>query len=68
MTTTVEAGRKGGLVVLHKHGREFYSRIGRLGQAVTHQRYSGMAAEWGRKGGMPRKSIQVKNVGEEDHQ
>ena len=52
MTTTVEAGRKGGLTVLRNRGRVFYSRIG---QAVMRQRYPGMATVWGRKGGRPRK-------------
>jgi len=66
MTTTVEAGRKGGLVVLHKHGREFYSRIGRLGQAVTRKRYPSMAVEWGRLGGRPKKLKLDTIMGEED--
>lgn len=55
MTTTVEAGRKGGLAVLRNRGRAFYSRIGRIGQAVMRQRYPGMATVWGKKGGRPRK-------------
>ncbi len=56
MTTTVEAGRKGGLKVLRNHGRAFYSRIGRIGQAVMRQRHPGMATVWGKKGGRPRKN------------
>ena len=66
MTTTVEAGRKGGLTVLYNHGREFYSRIGRIGQAVTRQRYPGMAAEWGRRGGRPKKVCLDEITGEKD--
>jgi general stress protein YciG len=52
----VEAGRKGGLTVLRKLGREFYSQIGRKGQAVTRQRYPSMAKQWGKLGGRPRKN------------
>lgn len=29
--TTVEAGRKGGMTTLKRHGREFFSKIGRRG-------------------------------------
>jgi general stress protein YciG len=56
MTTTVtEAGRKGGFAVLEKHGRSFYSDIGKKGQQVMRERYPNMASEWGRLGGRPKK-------------
>ena len=66
MTTTVEAGRKGGLKVLRNRGRAFYSRIGRIGQAVMRQRYPGMATVWGKKGGRPRKISLDGRMGEKD--
>jgi len=52
----VEAGRKGGLTVLRKLGREFYSQIGRKGHAAMRQRYPNMAKQWGKLGGRPRKN------------
>jgi len=55
MTTTVEAGRKGGLKVLESYGSEFYSQIGRKGQQAMRAKYPNMASEWGRRGGRPRK-------------
>jgi len=67
MAVTVnEAGRKGGLTVLHNRGRAFYSRIGRIGQAVMRQRYPGMATVWGKKGGRPRKISLGGIMGEKD--
>ncbi len=67
MAVTVnEAGRKGGLTVLRNHGRAFYSRIGRIGQAVMRQRYPGMATVWGRKGGRPKKISLGGTMGEKD--
>ena len=29
--TTVEAGRRGGMTTLRRHGREFFSKIGKKG-------------------------------------
>ena len=55
MTTTAEAGRRGGLVVLERYGRQFYSEIGRKGQQATRIKYPGMAPIWGKMGGRPRK-------------
>jgi len=56
MSTTVnEAGRKGGLTVLRNRGRTFFVEIGSKGQAATRQKYPGMAREWGRMGGRPKK-------------
>jgi len=52
----VEAGRKGGLTVLRKLGREFYCQIGRKGQAAMRQRYPNMAKQWGKLGGRPKKN------------
>jgi general stress protein YciG len=53
--TVKEAGRKGGLVLLSKNGRLYFIEIGKKGQATTRKRYPGMASEWGKKGGRPRK-------------
>jgi general stress protein YciG len=53
--SVVEAGRRGGLTVLRLRGNEFFSEIGKKGQAETRERYPGMASEWGKRGGRPRK-------------
>jgi general stress protein YciG len=52
----VEAGRKGGLNVLRKLGREFYVGIGQKGQKSMRRKYPNMAQEWGRLGGRPKKN------------
>ena len=57
MTSVSEAGRKGGLTVLQKKGRNFFIEIGRKGQRVMRKRYPNMASEWGKKGGRPRKEV-----------
>jgi len=51
----IEAGRKGGLTVLRKLGREFYVNIGQKGQRSMRRKYPGMARVWGRRGGRPKK-------------
>jgi hypothetical protein len=57
MAVTVnEAGRTGGLKVLERHGRDFFVRIGKRGQAVMRAKYPNMSSKWGRLGGRPRKS------------
>ena len=53
--TVIEAGRKGGFAVFEKHGRVFYSDIGKKGQQATRERYPDMAREWGKLGGRPKK-------------
>lgn len=53
--TVSEAGRKGGLSLLAKRGNKHFAEIGKKGQEVLRKRYPGMASEWGRKGGRPRK-------------
>ena len=62
--TVAEAGRKGGLAVLQKHGRGHFAEIGRKGQIATRQRYPGKAHEWGKMGGRPRK-LPLNEMGEE---
>ncbi len=54
--TTSEAGRKGGLALLNKRGKKHFAEIGKKGQEVLKKRYPGMASEWGKKGGRPRKN------------
>jgi hypothetical protein len=53
--SVVEAGRKGGLAVLRKKGYEYFRQIGKNGQRATRRKHPGMAREWGRLGGRPRK-------------
>lgn len=55
-----EAGRLGGLRLLQNRGKAYFAEIGRRGQRAMRRRYPGMAAEWGKKGGRPRKP----NLGE----
>jgi len=55
VTTVNEAGRKGGLTVLNNRGKEHFSEIGRKGQEKMRELHPGMASEWGKKGGRPRK-------------
>ena len=54
--TVAEAGRKGGLALLAKNGNKHFAEIGKKGQEILRKRYPGMASEWGRKGGRPRKN------------
>lgn len=63
--SVVEAGRKGGLAVLTKKGRTFYSDIGKKGQKEMRRRHPGMASEWGRLGGRPKKLALENTMGEE---
>ncbi len=63
--SVVEAGRRGGLAVLRKRGREFFSIIGRKGQTAMRRKYPGMASTWGRMGGRPKKPDLTEIMGEE---
>ena len=54
--TVAEAGRKGGLALLAKHGTQHFAEIGKKGQEVLRERFPGMASVWGKKGGRPRKN------------
>lgn len=53
--TVKEAGKKGGLELAAKKGKEHFSEIGKKGQAEMRKRFPNMASEWGKKGGRPRK-------------
>ena len=50
-----EAGRLGGLTVLRKKGKAFFSEIGKSGQSAMRHKYPNMARVWGRLGGRPKK-------------
>ena len=54
--TVREAGRRGGLALLAKRGKSHFVEIGKKGQETLRKRYPGMASEWGKKGGRPRKN------------
>lgn len=62
--SVVEAGRKGGLSVLTRRGRAFYSEIGKKGQQAMRQKYPNMASEWGKLGGRPKKAMLNQITGE----
>jgi general stress protein YciG len=54
--TVNEAGRRGGLSLLAKRGHNHFTEIGKKGQEALRKRYPGMASEWGKKGGRPKKN------------
>lgn len=49
------AGQRGGLATLRRYGISYFSELGKKGQKTLRQRYPGMARDWGRMGGRPRK-------------
>jgi len=53
--SVAEAGKKGGLATLRTRGRHYFVSLGRKGQTAMRLKYPGMAAQWGRLGGRPRK-------------
>jgi general stress protein YciG len=62
--SVAEAGRKGGLTVLNRRGRAFYSEIGKKGQQAMRKKHPGMAPEWGKRGGRPKKSTLKEIMGQ----
>ena len=62
--TVAEAGRRGGLKVLQTRGRDHFVTIGRKGQEAMRRKHPNMAAEWGRRGGRPRKPTLAQYMGE----
>jgi len=62
--TVSEAGKRGGLALLRKYGLRYFVEIGRKGQTAMRERYPGMASEWGKKGGRPKKLTLNQIVGE----
>lgn len=61
------AGRRGGLSTSARYrGTGFYQRIGAMGGRVTATRWHDLLAEFGRRGGRPRRPALNECVGEED--
>ena len=61
-----EAGRLGGLSLLHKLGKTHFSKIGQKGQKSMRAKYPDMASVWGKLGGRPKKEILFKNMEEQE--
>jgi hypothetical protein len=55
MISVQEAGKMGGISLLQKRGKIYFSEIGKKGQKAMRIRYPDMAKEWGKKGGRPKK-------------
>lgn len=51
--------------MLQARGRGHFVVIGRMGQAVMRRKHPGMAAEWGKRGGRPRKPRLDEIMGED---
>ena len=67
--TAREAGMRGGNVTRDRYaGTDFYRRIGAKGGRRTAELYRNLLAEFGRKGGRPRRPTPDKLMGEEDQQ
>lgn len=62
--TVAQAGKRGGLNLLQTRGRKHFVVIGRKGQAAMRRKYHGMATEWGKLGGRPKKLTLGEIVGE----
>lgn len=66
MTLTVaEAGRRGGLRLRQSRGRDHFVIIGKKGQEAMRRNHPGMAREWGKLGGRPRKPRLDEIMGED---
>lgn len=63
-----EAGRRGGEVTKTRYaGTDFYRRIGAIGGEVTKSRWGHLFAEFGRRGGRPRRlALNDESTGERD--
>jgi len=67
--TVAEAGRRGGLTTSCRYrGTGFYQRIGRMGGKKFAALYRDLLAEFGRRGGRPRRPNLEDSVGEESPQ
>lgn len=63
--TVAEAGRRGGIATRDRHGIEFYRQIGARGGETTKKRWGHLFAQFGRKGGRPRRpALNDESVGE----
>jgi len=63
--TVKEAGRRGGQSTLERRGIEFYREIGRKGGQRTTEMYRDLLAEFGRRGGRPRRPS-LEDMGEKN--
>lgn len=63
-----EAGRRGGHATRDRYqGTGFYQRIGRKGGKRQKELYADLLAEFGRRGGRPRRPNLNESMGEGDH-
>jgi general stress protein YciG len=65
--TVREAGRRGGQSTLEHQGVEFYREIGKKGGRRTAELYHDLLAEFGKRGGRPRRPTLNQSDGEEGH-
>lgn len=67
--TVREAGRRGGTATRDRFaGTDFYQRIGAKGGKRQKELYADLLAEFGRRGGRPRRPNLNESAGEGDHQ
>lgn len=64
--TAAEAGRRGGYATLENQGLDFFRRIGKKGGQRTAELYRELLAEFGRRGGRPRRPSLNEYQGEKD--
>ena len=62
--TVQEAGRLGGLKLLRNRGRRHFVEIGKTGQRAMRRKHPGMASEWGKRGGRPKRCNLADIMGE----
>ncbi len=62
--TCREAGRRGGSMTRERHGLDFYRKIGALGGETTKKRWGHLFAQFGKRGGRPRRPTLDEFVGE----
>lgn len=62
--TVAEAGRRGGHATLANQGVDFFRKIGKKGGRRTAELYAHLLAEFGRKGGRPRRPSLAEQPGE----
>lgn len=63
--TCREAGRRGGRSTFTRRGTAFFREIGAKGAKRQKELYSELLAEFGRKGGRPRRPVLEEGIGEE---
>lgn len=63
--TVAEAGRRGGHATLETQGANFFRKIGKKGGRRTAELYRELLAEFGKRGGRPRRPTLDAPKGEE---